>query len=280
MNNMDATIKEKYLIWTAVGLAICIISLGVTIIIGSDFGHDNFVRLIVFVCSNVFGWLFYLAFQSFIFDAYHIYRMKFGKKDMPKEMEAKPSQEVIVPLAEDTETAKEVSDEKIVQESQPVEIHINPQQHQERVSTYEELQKLEMDQRVRMVMEYIHYIMPRLADEETINHICTEVHNWMYNPNYKPKPIKRRLLKQITSVPLRHLVWNISARFMNPKLYDGENKANFIKTLFPKEFADTEIDTIKNFRVDARKSEIPIDEPEGDNFSFHYPEDYTPKQLV
>ena len=121
--------------------------------------------------------------------------------------------------------------------------------------------------------------MPRIADEETINHICTEVHNWMYNPNYKPKPIKRRLTKQITSVPLRHLVWNITARFMNPKLYSGDNKAVFIKTLFPKEFADTEIDTIKNFKVDPRKSEIPIDEPEGDNFSFHYPEDYTPKPL-
>ena len=141
------------------------------------------------------------------------------------------------------------------------------------------MQKQEMEQRVRMVMEYIHYIMPRIADEETINHICTEVHNWMYNPNYKPKPIKRRLTKQITSVPLRHFVWNITARFLNPKLYNGENKALFIKTLFPKEFADTEIDTIKNFKVDARKSEIPIDEPESDNFSFHYPEDYTPKQL-
>ena len=136
---------------------------------------------------------------------------------------------------------------------------------------------MEMEQRVRMVMEYIHYIMPRIADEETTNHICTEVHNWMYNPNYKPKPIKRRLTKQITSVPLRHLVWNITARFMNPKLYSGDNKAIFIKTLFPKEFADTEIDTIKNFKVDPRKSEIPIDEPEGDNLSFHYPEDYTPK---
>ena len=113
----------------------------------------------------------------------------------------------------------------------------------------------------------------------TWDHICTEVHNWMYNVNYKPKAIKRRLTKQITSVPLRHLVWNITARFMNPKLYSGDNKAIFIKTLFPKEFADTEIDTIKNFKVDARKSEIPIDEPEVDNFSFHYPEDYTPKQI-
>ena len=279
MNNMDATIKEKYLIWTAVGLAICIISLGVTIIVGSDFGHDNFIRLIVFVCSNVFGWLLYLVFQSFIFDAYHIYKMKFGKKDKPQEIEVVAPEEVIAQVTEETVVAEEISVKEPIQESQPIEIHISSQQHQERKASYEEMQKLEMEQCERMIMEYIHYIMPRIADEETINHICTEVHNWMYNPNYKPKPIKRRLTKQITSVPLRHLVWNITARFMNPKLYSGDNKAMFIKTLFPKEFADTEIETIKNFKVDPRKSEIPIDEPEGDNFSFHYPDDYTPKQL-
>ena len=279
MNNMDATIKEKYLIWTAIGLAICIISLGVTIIVGSDFGHDNFIRFIVFVCSNVFGWLLYLVFQSFIFDAYHIYKLKFCKKEKPLEVEAVASQEVIAPVAEETAIAEEISDKEAGQESQPIEIHITSQHHQERKASYEEMQKQEMEQRVRIVMEYIHYIMPRIADEETINHICTEVHNWMYNVNYKPKAIKRRLAKQITSVPLRHFVWNITARFMNPKLYSGDNKANFIKALFPKEFADTEIDTIKNFKVDPRKSEIPIDEPEGDNFSFHYPEDYTPKPL-
>ena len=274
MNNMDATIKEKYLIWTAVGLAICIISLGVTIVVGSDFGHDNFIRLIVFVCSNVFGWLLYLVFQSFIFDAYHIYKMKFGKKEKPQEIEVVAPEVVIAPLAEETAVTEETAVKEPLQEPQPLEIHISSQHHQERKASYEEMQKLEMEQRERMIMEYIHYIMPRIADEETINHICTEVHNWMYNPNYKPKPIKRRLTKQITSVPLRHLVWNITARFMNPKLYSGDNKAMFIKTLFPKEFADTEIDTIKNFKVDPRKSEIPIDEPEGDNFSFHYPESY------
>ena len=279
MNNMDATIKEKYLIWTAVGLAICIISLGVSIIVGSDFGHDIFIRLIVFLCSNVFGWLLYLVFQSFIFDAYDIYKLKFSKKEKPLEVETVAPQEVIAPVTEENEVTEEISDKEPTQESQPIEIHITSQHHQERKASYEEMQKQEMEQRVRMVMEYTHYIMPRIADEETINHICTEVHNWMYNPNHKPKAIKRRLTKQITSVPLRHFVWNITVRFMNPKLYDGENKALFIKTLFPKEFADTEIDTIKNFKVDARKSEIPIDEPQGDNFSFHYPKDYTPKQL-
>ena len=277
MNNMESSIKEKYLIWTAVGLAICVISLGVTIIIGSDFGHDNFIRLIVFVCSNVFGWLVYLVFQSFIFDAYHIYKLKFGKKEKPQEIEVVAPQEVIAPETEDSEVMEETANKESVQEPEPIEIHISSQQHQEAKASYEWKQQLEKEQRVRMVMEYIHYIMPRIADEDTINHICTEVHNWMYNINYKPKAIKRRLTKQITSVPLRHFVWNITARFLDSKLYDGENKANFIKALFPKEFADTEIDTIKNFKVDSKKSEIPIDEPEGDNFSFHYPEDYKPQ---
>ena len=270
MNNMDATIMEKYLIWTAVGLAICIISLGVTIVVGSDFGHDNFIRLIVFVCSNVFGWLLYLVFQSFIFDAYHIYKLKFCKKEKLQEIEVVAPEEVIALVAEETAVKEETSDKEPIQELQPLEIHISSQQHQERIASYEEMQKQEMEQRERMIMEYIHYIMPRIADEETINHICTEVHNWMYNVNYKPKAIKRRLTKQITSVPLRHFVWNITARFMNPKLYSGDNKANFIKALFPKEFADPEIDTIKNFKVDTRKSEIPIDEPENGKLDFHY----------
>ena len=86
-------------------------------------------------------------------------------------------------------------------------------------------------------------------------------------------------IRHLMAIKSDEVRWNITVRFMNPKLYSGDNKAMFIKTLFPKEFADTEIDTIKNFKVDPRKSEIPIDEPEGDNFSFHYPEDYTPKQL-
>ena len=180
---MESSIKEKYLIWTAVGLAICVISLGVTIIIGSDFGHDNFIRFIVFVCCNVFGWLLYLVFQSFIFDAYHIYKLKFGKKKKPLEVEAVALQEVIAPVVEESAVTEETADKDSVQESQPIEIHITSQHHQERKASYEEMQKQEMEQRARMVMEYIHYIMPRISDEETINHICTEVHNWMYNVN-------------------------------------------------------------------------------------------------
>lgn len=74
-----------------------------------------------------------------------------------------------------------------------------------------------------MVMEYIHFIMPRIADKETVNHICGEVNNWMRLHSYKPKPIKGRLTKDISNIPLRHFVWNISERFMYKKYYTGDN---------------------------------------------------------
>ena len=43
----------------------------------------------------------------------------------------------------------------------------------------------------------------------------------------------------------------------------------FIKALFPKSFADTDLSTIKNFKVEPLKTEIPIDEPENGKLDFH-----------
>ena len=65
---------------------------------------------------------------------------------------------------------------------------------------------------------------------------------------------------------------------MYKKYYNGDNRARFIKDLFPREFADTDIVTIKNFKVDPLKSPIPIDEPENCSLDFHYPADYVRKE--
>ncbi len=48
-----------------------------------------------------------------------------------------------------------------------------------------------------MVMEYCHYYLPRIADQETVNHICTEVDKWMNLNTYTPKPIQRPFTKDI-----------------------------------------------------------------------------------
>ena len=130
----------------------------------------------------------------------------------------------------------------------PVEIAIAPELHEKNRASYEDRQKQEEAERIRMVMEYIHFVMPRIADKETVNHICAEVNKWMCLHSYKPKPITGRLTREITNIPLRHFVWNISERFM-----------------------------YKNFKVDPSKTLIPIDEPENGSLDFHYPEDYARK---
>ncbi len=259
-----------------IGVAICLISFFITLIVSASFNQDNFVRLIVFVCSNILGWLLYLSFQTVIFDSYEIWKLKSSKK--------KASAGIIWAQEEQLQDANEPAaptpmptNREATPDIKPVEIAIAPELHEKNRASYEDRQKQEEAERIRMVMEYIHFVMPRIADKETVNHICAEVNKWMCLHSYKPKPITGRLTREITNIPLRHFVWNISERFMYKKYYNGDNRANFIKTLFPREFADTDIATIKNFKVDPSKTLIPIDEPENGSLDFHYPEDYARK---
>lgn len=270
---MEPSVKDKHIILGFVGFAILLISSIATLIVAEKFNQDNFVRLIVFVCSNLLGWLFYFSFQTVIFDTYEIYRIKFGKKKTPAEItevqEEQPQDaDKLVPPASIPTGGEATPDIR------PAEIAISPELHEKNRADYEDREQRENEERIAMVMEYIHFIMPRIADKETVNHICGEVNNWMRLHSYKPKPIRGRLTKDISNIPLRHFVWNISERFMYKKYYTGDNRARFISTLFPREFADTDIATIKNFKVEPLKTLIPIDEPENGRLDFHYPADY------
>ena len=276
---MEQSVKDKHIILGFVGFAILLISSIATLIVAEKFNQDNFVRLIVFVCSNLLGWLLYLSFQTVIFDTYEIYRIKFGKKKTPAEIteirEDQP-QDAHKPVT----PASMATGGEATPDIRPTEIAISPELHEKNRADYEDREQRENEERIAMVMEYIHFIMPRIADKETVNHICGEVNNWMRLHSYKPKPIKGRLTKDISNIPLRHFVWNISERFMYKKYYNGDNRARFIKALFPHEFADTDIATIKNFKVEPLKTLIPIDEPENGNLDFHYPADYVREKQI
>ena len=231
---MEPSVKDKHIILGFVGFAILLISSIATLIVAEKFNQDNFVRLIVFVCSNLLGWLFYFSFQTVIFDTYEIYRIKFGKKKTPAEItevqEEQPQDaHKLVPPASIPTGGEATPDIR------PAEIAISPELHEKNRADYEDREQRENEERIAMVMEYIHFI---------------------------------------SNIPLRHFVWNISERFMYKKYYTGDNRARFISTLFPREFADTDIATIKNFKVEPLKTLIPIDEPENGRLDFHYPADY------
>lgn len=188
---MDSSVKDKHIILGFIGFTICLISFFITLIVAESFNQDNFVRLIVFLCSNLLGWLFYLSFQTIIFDTYQLYKIKSGKKEAKEitteavALQEKEPQNTIEPV---TQIAEEASSDV-----HPIELNIDPKRHEEIRSSYEDEQDKENKRRIRMVVEYIHFYMPRIADEETVNHVCNEVSNWMNKNNYKPKPIKRRL---------------------------------------------------------------------------------------
>ena len=278
---MEPSVKDKYIILGFVGFAILLISSIATLIVAEKFNQDNFVRLIVFVCGNLLGWLLYFSFQTVIFDTYEIYKIKFGKKKTLAET-IKGREELPQSTLEPTAALKPMpaNGEAPAGTEPPIKLSIAPELHEKNRADYEDREQQEKEERIRMVMEYIHFYMPRIADEETVNHICKEVNSWMNLHTYKPEPITRRLTKEITNIPLRHFVWNISERFMYKKYYNGDNRARFIKALFPHEFADTDIATIKNFKVVPLKTLIPIDEPENGNLDFHYPADYVREKQI
>lgn len=278
---MEPSVKDKYIILGFVGFAILLISSIATLIVAEKFNQDNFVRLIVFVCGNLLGWLLYFSFQTVIFDTYEIYKIKFGKKKTLAET-IKGREELPQSTLEPTAALKpmQANGEAPAGTEPPIKLSIAPELHEKNRADYEDREQQEKEERIRMVMEYIHFYMPRIADEETVNHICKEVNSWMNLHTYKPEPITRRLTKEITNIPLRHFVWNISERFMYKKYYNGDNRARFIKALFPHEFADTDIATIKNFKVEPLKTLIPIDEPENGNLDFHYPADYVREKQI
>lgn len=138
---MEPSIKDKHIILGFIGVAICLISFFVTLVVAESFNQDNFVRLIVFVCSNLLGWLLYFSFQTFIFDSYQIYKIKFGKeetKEAPVKIvtvqEAEP-QDKIAPVAP---TAGEASPD-----IKPTELAIDPKLHEANRAIYKDRQEQE-----------------------------------------------------------------------------------------------------------------------------------------
>ena len=282
---MESSIKDKYIILGFVGFAIVLISSIATLVIADSFNQDNFVRWIVFVCCNLLGWLLYLSFQTLIFDTYEIYKIKFGKKETIAEaieVQEELSQNTLeeatsVPgptsVPEPVPESSPTKEETLIQ-TQPIELTIAPDLHEKNRANYASREQREKEERIRMVMEYCHYYLPRIADQETVNHICTEVDKWMNLNTYTPKPIQRPFTKDITTF---HSVTSYGISLSVSCTRDttiGDNRAKFIKALFPKSFADTDLSTIKNFKVEPLKTEIPIDEPENGKLDFHYPEDY------
>lgn len=145
---------------------------------------------------------------------------------------------------------------------------LSAEQYRQRNEEYQAQLAAEKAQLVEIIMDYVHHTMACFVAEEDMASLCSEILLWAENPCYTPNPVKLKVA--LTTVELRHFVWNIGERLDREKGYNGTSRLRFAKALFPKEFAGIEDDTIRNFTVDAYKGRIKLDRPKPGSIAFSH----------
>jgi len=119
------------------------------------------------------------------------------------------------------------------------------------------------------IMEYVtHTTSLYIYDNEELKKLCDAIRKWADDWQHTPIPI--RLKSTLTTLDLRHFVWNIAERLGSKKDYTGEVRSIFIKRMFPDVMRDIELDSIRNFKFQPDTGNIMIDELDKGDYHFHF----------
>ena len=240
-------LRDLCLLWGCPGVVFLTISMFVALKVGADFQQDSLAKWTAFLLCNLLLWLLYIMFQSVLVDL------------LPKKWN---KQTHLLP--------------HIIDEEVPVELEsVNSDADVERISyakrckEYEQEQAQQRQMVIDAIMDYARHAMsPFVYDNEELEKLCDEIQKWTEDYMYKPVPIK--LKHKLTTTDLRHFVWNIGERLGSKNNYSGQVRADFIKSMFPNIFMDINLDSIRNFKFQPNKGNIVIDEPDEDDWHFHY----------
>ena len=249
------------------------ISLLVSLKVGADFQQDSLAKWMAFILCNLLLWLLYVMFQSVLVD---LFPQKRNKQSMviPQTMEQEVQKDV-VPVTENTvelPIGSNTADTTIANtlENQEESVIIQPKEdtYTQRCKAYEQEQEQRRKDTIAAILDYARYTMsPYVYDNEELENLCEEVRHWSEEYTYSPIPI--RLKQRLTTLDLRHFVWNIGERLGTKNGYNGYARADFIKAMFPDVMKDIEQDSIRNFKFQPNKGSIVIDEPDEDDYHFH-----------
>ena len=274
--------RDYCLFWGCPGMVILTISLFVSLKVGNDFGQDNFAKFVTFVISSgLLGTVYYL-FQSVLVEVplklqksqrketMLLTEQKSGEipedstgdvsieqvqgclADVPHQTEVEKPQEPIIEVSETTETSMEQSDLYVL-----------------RCKEFQREQEQRRQDTITAIIEYVtHTMSPYIYDNGELEKLCDAIRMWANDWRHVPVPI--RLKSTLTTLDLRHFVWNIAERLGSKKDYTGEVRAIFIKRLFPDVMKDIELDSIRNFKFQPDTGSIVIDEPGKGDYHFHY----------
>ena len=303
MNNVkckteNMAVRDYCLVWGCPGLVILTISLFVSLKVGNDFGQDNFAKFVTFVISSGLLGIVYYLFQSVLADVplrlqneqregtipltdqetevvtedptenMSIEKVKECLAEMPPQSEAAQEslfeelQESTIEISDSAELTKEVSDTTETSTEQP-------DLYTQRCKEYQREQEQRRQDTIGAIMEYVtHTMSPYIYDNEELEKLCDAIRKWADDWQHTPVPI--RLKSTLTTLDLRHFVWNIAERLGSKKNYTGEVRAIFIKRMFPDVMRDIELDSIRNFKFQPDTGSIVIDEPNKGDYHFHF----------
>ena len=275
-------VRDYCLLWGCPGLVILTISLFVSLKVGNDFGQDSFAKFVTFIISSgLLGTVYYL-FQSVLVEVPLKVRNRQREETMlltdQKSGEIPEDSTGNVNLEQVQECLAEVSHQTEVEELQEPSIEASdtaetsmeqPDMYAQRCKEFQREQEQRRQDTIAAIMEYVtHTMSPYIYDNGELEKLCDAIRMWADDWQHKPVPI--RLKSTLTTLDLRHFVWNIAERLGSKKDYTGEVRAIFIKRMFPDVMKDIELDSIRNFKFQPDTGSIVIDEPDKSDYHFHY----------
>ena len=281
-------VRDYCLLWGCPGLVILTISLFVSLKVGNDFGQDNFAKFVTFIISSgLLGTIYYL-FQSVLVEV----PLKVQNRQREETMLLTDQEAEVIPedstdnvsleqvqgcLAEvpyQTEAIQEPLLEELqestIEASDTTETSMEQSDlYAQRCKEFQREQEQRRQDTISAIMEYVtHTMSPYIYDNGELEKLCEDIKKWADNWQHNPVPI--RLKSTLTTLDLRHFVWNIAERLGSKKDYTGEVRAIFIKRIFPNVMKDIELDSIRNFKFQPDTGSIVIDEPDKGDYHFHY----------
>jgi len=138
------------------------------------------------------------------------------------------------------------------------------QYQQIRLHYQKELMRQEM-QILDAVKAYVLQVLSPYMKETDLLVLCNNIEKWQASKKSTLFPAITN--GALTTLDLRHLVWNIGERLK----WKGEQRAIFIKHTFPHEFRDMEIHSIRRNLREQGTCIIKLDDPLPNSYDFHLP---------
>ena len=306
MNNVkckteNMAVRDYCLVWGCPGLVILTISLFVSLKVGNDFGQDNFAKFVTFVISSgLLGTVYYL-FQSVLAEV--SLRLQNGQHEgtillTDQEAEAvtedstdndiiEQVQECRAEVLPQTESAQEHLSEELQESTIEISDSAEPTKeiadtietsseqpdlYAQRCKEYQREQEQRRQNTIDAIMGYVtHTMSPYIYDNDELEKLLDAIRKWADDWQHIPVPIRlKSTLTTLTTLDLRHFVWNIAERLGSKKDYSGRVRADFIKRMFPDVMRDIEQDSIRNFKFQPDTGNIVIDEPDKGDYHFHF----------